>query len=110
MSSNRFFVILPLPMKLKSDEINHIAQLARLGLTNEEKERMATQLSAILDYLDQLKEVDTSDINPTAQVTGLENVMRDDEIERIDSETRKGLLDSAPETENDLVKSKAVFE
>jgi len=97
-------------MKLKSEEIDHIAQLARLGLTNEEKERMATQLSAILDYLDQLKQVDTHDIASTAQVTGLENVMRDDTIEPIDPQTRAGLLVLAPETENDLVKSKAVFE
>jgi aspartyl-tRNA(Asn)/glutamyl-tRNA(Gln) amidotransferase subunit C len=97
-------------MKLSIKEVEHIAHLARLGLTDKEKQKFAEQLSAILDYVDQLKEVDTKNVEPTAQVTGLENVMGGDKVENIDRQIRKDLLGQAPETEDDLIKTKAVFE
>lgn len=99
-----------LSMKLSVKEVEHIAELARLGLNKEEKEKFAKQLSSILDYVDQLKEVDTKGVEPTAQVTGLQSVMRTDEIKGCDKETRTGILGQAPETEDDLVKTRAVFE
>lgn len=55
-----------------------MAKLARLGLTSEEIAKFQTQLSSILDYVGQLNEVDTDGVEPTAQVTGLVNVMRED--------------------------------
>jgi aspartyl-tRNA(Asn)/glutamyl-tRNA(Gln) amidotransferase subunit C len=61
--------------------VQHIAALARLGLNDAELERMRDQLSAVLDHISMLQEVDTSDIAPTAQVIQLENVMRDDVVE-----------------------------
>jgi len=95
---------------LTKEEIEHIALLARLGLTSEEKKKYAEQLSSILDYVEQLKEVNTDGIEPTAQVTGLENVMRQDEMEKCDRETMKKLIEMAPESEDNLVKTKSVFE
>ncbi|OGY42872.1 MAG: asparaginyl/glutamyl-tRNA amidotransferase subunit C [Candidatus Buchananbacteria bacterium RIFCSPHIGHO2_01_FULL_39_14] len=95
---------------LSKDEVKHIAHLARLGLTEAELEKYAEQISAILDYVSQLKEVDTTGVEATAQVTGLENVMRPDVIENCDSKTMKKLIELAPESEDNLVKTKSVFE
>lgn len=97
-------------MSITKQDVEHIAHLARLGLSEEEKEKFAKQLSSILDYVEQLKEVDTEGVEPTAQVTGLENVYREDEIEASTDETRDKLLKQAPSTKDDLIKTKAVFE
>lgn len=97
-------------MKLSKKEVEKIAQLARMGLTEEEKKTFADQLSVILDYVEKLKEVDTSKVEPTAQVTGLEDHLRNDEIVDVGEEMKQGLLENAPELEDNLVKSKAVFE
>lgn len=67
-------------MKLSKDQVLHVAQLARLGLTSQEIITFQTQLSSILDYVEQLNEVNTDGIEPTAQVTGLVNVMREDHV------------------------------
>jgi len=68
-------------MTLTLKDVEHIADLARLSLTAEEKERFCEQLSAILEYAASLQQVDTSDVPPTATVLPLRNVMRDDEIQ-----------------------------
>jgi aspartyl-tRNA(Asn)/glutamyl-tRNA(Gln) amidotransferase subunit C len=60
------------------EDVEHVAALARLGLTDAEIERMQDQLNRILEAVGRLREVDTSQIGPTAQVIALENVMRDD--------------------------------
>lgn len=71
-------------MKLTKEQVEHIARLARLGLTPEEIEKYQTELSSILDYVEKLNEVDTENVEPTAQVTGLKNVMREDKVVRKD--------------------------
>ncbi|MGH2551727.1 MAG: Asp-tRNA(Asn)/Glu-tRNA(Gln) amidotransferase subunit GatC [Thermomicrobiales bacterium] len=65
-------------MSLTIADVEHVAALARLGLTAEEKERLRDQLSSILQHIDALSDVDTAAISPTAQVVPLSNVMRDD--------------------------------
>lgn len=65
-------------MPLSLSEVEHVAELARLRLTEEEKALFREQLSAILDYAAVLQGVDTSAIAPTASVAPLRNVMRDD--------------------------------
>ncbi|MGH2379960.1 MAG: Asp-tRNA(Asn)/Glu-tRNA(Gln) amidotransferase subunit GatC [Candidatus Limnocylindria bacterium] len=60
-------------------DVEHVAHLARLHLTDEEVDRMQTQLSNILEAIETLRDVDTSHVGPTASVIQLENVMRDDE-------------------------------
>ncbi len=57
-----------------------LARLARLDLTDDEIEKYRAELSSILQYVEQLQSVDITDLKPTNQVTGLTNVMRDDEI------------------------------
>ena len=66
-------------MKLTVEQVRHVAELARLGLTHDEMERLSGELSKILDYIDQLERLDTSAVEPTAQVGGLVDVFRDDE-------------------------------
>lgn len=66
-------------MPLTIKEVEHIANLARLELTDEEKRRYRQQLSAILDYFVQLRELDTSGIPPTSSVLPPRSALRDDE-------------------------------
>lgn len=67
-------------MKLTKEEVQKIARLARLELTDEEMERYAGQLTDILTYVEMLKELDTSTVRETSQVTGLSMVSRTDEL------------------------------
>ncbi len=96
-------------MSLTNKEVEHIAHLARLGLSEKEVEKYATQLSSILEYVNQLKEVDTEGVVGTAQVTGLENVTRLDEVEEVSAETIKKMIELAPGHEDNLIKTKSVF-
>lgn len=91
-------------------EVEHIAILARLGLSEKEKELFSEQLSSILDYVSQLQKIDTQGVEPTAQITGLENVLAQDIIEEADAQVRSGLLKVAPELEDNLIKTSSVFE
>lgn len=65
-------------MKLTKDQVKHVAKLANLPLTSEEEGKYAEQLSKILEYIEQLNKVDTSNIEPTFNVSGQENIMAED--------------------------------
>ncbi len=65
-------------MTISRGDVEHVARLARLGLTDEEVDRLAEQLSHVLDAMEALGKLDTSAIPPTAQVIPLRNVMRAD--------------------------------
>ncbi|MDO8473313.1 MAG: Asp-tRNA(Asn)/Glu-tRNA(Gln) amidotransferase subunit GatC [Dehalococcoidia bacterium] len=67
-------------MKLSREEVEHIALLARLGLKDEEIEKVGEQLSNILENMEALKEVDTSQVPPTSQSIALQNVFRGDVV------------------------------
>lgn len=82
-------------MKISEKEIEHIAALARLSLSEEEKVLFGSQLSSILEYMDKLNELDTKDIEPTSHVLSLSNVMRGDVPK--DSLPRDEALMNAPE-------------
>lgn len=94
--------------KLTIAEVEHIAELAKLGLTEEEKRTFQEQLSAILEYFETLQRVDTSAIPPTATVLPLSNVMREDEVQP--SLPLELVLANAPERERDSFKVQAVLE
>ena len=89
-------------------EVKHIAKLARLGLSSNEIEKMKGELSKILDYIKKLKEVDISGIEPTSHSIKIEDVMRDDESQKPKLKSRK-LLDLAPETKEDYLKTKSIL-
>ena len=67
-------------MDITQQEVEHVAKLARLELSDAEQASFARQLSAILTYMDQLKAVDTAGVEPTATVLAAENVFRDDQV------------------------------
>ncbi len=95
-------------MSITTAEIKKIAILARIKLMPEEEKRYAETISAVLDYMKILNEVDTKGVEPTSQVTGLEDVYRED-VSR-DCETRKELLVLMPQVKNNELVVPGVFE
>ncbi len=95
-------------MGLTREAVQHVAHLARLGLTEEEVELFGSQLSAILDYFQTLQELDTDAIPPTAQVIEVTNVFRDD-VPR-PSISLEDVLLNAPFREEGYIRVKAVLE
>ncbi len=67
-------------MSLTPVQVRHIAKLARLTIRDDEVEKFAKELSAILDYIEKLKEVNTTGVEPMSQITGLKNTTRSDTI------------------------------
>jgi len=67
--------------KLSEIDVEHVAKLAKLELTSDEVKKFRNQLGEILEYMDQLMEVDVAMVEPTSQTTGLTNVVREDEID-----------------------------
>lgn len=95
--------------KLTTDDIKHVAKLANLPLSNEELQKFLPQLLAILDFVSKLQEIDTSKIAPTSQVTGLENVFREDEVDATRMLSQEEALSNAPATHNGYFKVPSVF-
>ena|SRR3989338_6344666 len=79
-------------MALTKNEVRHIAHLARLKLSDEEVEKFSIQLADILQWVEMLNEVDTEGVVETSQVTGLLNVLRDDEVKSGELPGRDKLL------------------
>jgi aspartyl-tRNA(Asn)/glutamyl-tRNA(Gln) amidotransferase subunit C len=92
---------------LSRRDVEHVAHLARLGLTDEELDRLEGQLNHIIEQYEKLAELDTSDIPPTAQTIELENILRDDVAgPSLPAET---ILANAPERDGDLFVVPAVL-
>lgn len=96
---------------LSKQEIDHIAQLARLELRETEKTQYGKQLGRILDYFDKLKQIKTNGVTTADGGTrDLENVWREDQQSTTNNQQpTKNLIDMAPEVEQDQVKVKSVF-
>ena len=95
-------------MQIDRRTVESVANLARLALTDEEIERFAGQLSAILEAVSKLNSVDTSGVGPTASILDLQDVLREDEL-------RPGLskddaLANAPDRDGDYIRVQPVFE
>ena len=95
-------------MRLSREEVRHIALLARVGLGEDEIERLREQLSNILENFEILKQVDTEGVPPTTQAIALENVLRQDEV--APSFSQKDILSNAPREEQGSFKVRAVLE
>lgn len=87
-------------MSLSKEEVKKVANLARLEITEQEEEEFAPQLNAILDYFEQLKELDTENVQPTTRAIEVSNITRSDT--QVTYEDRESLLNSAPEREEDF--------
>ena len=94
--------------KLSIDHVKKVAKLANLPLTSQEEEKYSEQLSRVLDYIEQLNQADTSEVEPTFNVTGLSNVMRKDEI--VASLSQEESLSNASVKKNGFFITKGVFE
>lgn len=89
--------------RISTDEVQHLAALSNITLTDDEVQSLQGDLEKILEYVSQLAQLDTSGVEPTYQVTGLENVDRADEV--IDYNiSREQLLATAPEQQDDQIK------
>jgi len=95
--------------KLSTEEVEYIAKLSRLELSGEEKERYSDQLSSVLEYVEQLKEVDTANTETTANVTGLSNIEREDKIEE-SGITHEDIAKNAPKFKDGFFVVPGVFE
>ncbi len=95
-------------MPLERSEVEYIASLARIGLTEEEIRMFGEQLSNILEQFEVLKELDTSGVVPTGHAGGLQTVMRDDVAQ--DSLDSEDVLKNAPRREGEYFRVNAVLE
>lgn len=94
--------------KISQSDVEHVAQLGRLELSEEEKTKFTGQMGSILGYFEKLDAAKTTDIKPIDQINEMENVTTDDSIaEKWD---RQELLKNTPEEEDGFIKVKAVFE
>ena len=90
------------------DDVEHVAELARLELTSAEKEQFIAQLNNILTYIEKLSELDTTDVEPTSHVIPISNVFRDDEVRP--SLDRTKVLHNAPEESHFFFKVPRIIE
>ena len=100
--------VIIIPMSLTLKEVEHISELARLELTDAEKEQYREQLSAILDYAQRLQEVDTANIPPTSSMLPLSTDLREDVP--LPGLTLEETLQNAPDQKGGQFKVPPVFE
>jgi aspartyl-tRNA(Asn)/glutamyl-tRNA(Gln) amidotransferase subunit C len=96
-------------MKLTIEQVEHIARLARLELSDAEKESYQTELSAILSYVDRLQELDTETVAPTIHLTEMLTELRPDEIHACTPAERAALIAQFPAQKADLLSVPPVF-
>jgi aspartyl-tRNA(Asn)/glutamyl-tRNA(Gln) amidotransferase subunit C len=92
---------------ISKDEVKHIAELARMGLDEKEIEKLAADLSSILDFIKQLEEVDISKVEAVSHVTGLENITREDEADNFVG--KENIVKLFPESKDGYDKVKSVL-
>jgi len=92
---------------LTREEVIKLSQLARIELSENEVEKFQKELSTVLDYVEELKKVDTDGIPEVFEVTGLQNVQREDKVEIADN--HEDIFKNAPEMKDGLYKVKAIL-
>lgn len=102
--------------KLSKSEVEKIAELARIKLSEKEKEKFSFELSEILDYVEKINKAHNKDIPATSQVTGLKNILRADKAteithpEKDKNQSRIAMLKNAPSQQDGYIKVRAVLE
>lgn len=94
-------------MGITKKEVEHMAGLSRLKLTEEEKEKFSQELTSILEYIDKLNKLETKEIKPLYQTTGLKNKEEKDKIE--DFKKRERILKNAPQVKDNFFEVKPIF-
>lgn len=95
--------------KIEKQQVEHVAKLARLFLSQKEIEKMQKELSRILDYIEKLKEVDVSQVEPTNHSVLIRNIMRKDEEREKSKEIRSKLMDLMPDKKGNYLKVRKVI-
>ncbi len=95
--------------KVSSKEVERIAALAKINLTEQEKEKFSKELSDILGYIEQLQEVDTENVKPVAQISSMVNVFRKDAARNCDEEGIRTMIKNFPDRESRFVKVKKIL-
>jgi aspartyl-tRNA(Asn)/glutamyl-tRNA(Gln) amidotransferase subunit C len=92
---------------ISKSEVKHIASLARIGLDEKEVEKFTADLSNVLDWIGQLKEADVKNVEPTAHITGMDNISRKDKNREFGN--KEGIIKLFPEEKNSFDKVKSVL-
>lgn len=92
-------------MNLIREQVQHISELAKLNLSDAEVKKFGRQLSSILEYVELLEEVDTANVAPAAQTTGLKNVYREDKPQKESCLTQEEVLGNAAEKQEGYIKT-----
>lgn len=95
-------------LRITKEEVEYVAQLARLELSEGEKGELAVQLSRILEYAEKINRLDTEGVEPTAHAVPMKNVFREDEVH--ESLSTDDVLANAPEREGDYFKVPRILE
>lgn len=94
---------------LTKQEVEHIAKLARLELSQSEVKKIQKELSSILDYIDQLKKAAISGVQPTSHSIFIENVMREDKLIARKLESKRKLIEKFPAAKGGYLKTKSIL-
>jgi aspartyl-tRNA(Asn)/glutamyl-tRNA(Gln) amidotransferase subunit C len=92
---------------ISKNEVRHIAGLARIGLDEKETEKYQKDMSSILDWIDELKEVDAEGVEPTAHIAGLKNITREDKAE--DFAGKEEIIKLFPDKKDNFDKVKSIL-
>lgn len=95
--------------KLSKQDVLHVAKLAKIDLTDSEVDKFTSQLSLVLEYMSELNDVDTSNVEATSQTTGLENVTRTDLIKTENILSQDEALSGSDKTHNGYFKVDAIL-
>ncbi len=95
-------------MKITSEEVRHVATLARLDLSRDEQERLAGELDRILEYMDKLNELDTDGVEPLSHAVDVVNVLRPDRV--VNQPRTEDLLRNAPARDDDFLSVPKIIE
>ena len=95
-------------MKLTRQEVQHLAQLARLRLTDDEEAQLTGELSRILEFMDKLNQLDTTAVEPLAHVIDIVNAFRDDEV--TNQPSPEAILANAPATDQSFFQVPKILE
>jgi len=95
-------------MRLETNVITHVAELSRIEISDEKKEKFTSELSGIISHVEDLESAPTEDIKPISQITNLENVMREDKI--VEGLPIDKILQNAPDKKDNFIRTKKIFE
>ena len=96
-------------MQLTKEEVQKIAELARIDLTEDEIDKRQKDLSNVLVYFDKLSELNTENVEEIGNMTGMTNIYRNDFVDEATDEEKKGIMENLSEVQFDYIKVKSIL-